>query len=71
MVRFNQRNVIKNVDKTAAIISLLAFMGSIFFLQSNFTGSAISALNQSTSNVFGSGLFILAVAAGIFAFRHA
>jgi tetratricopeptide (TPR) repeat protein len=54
-----------SLEGAVTTASILSFLGSIFFLQSNFTGNAISNLTQTNSNIFGSVLLIIAIVSGL------
>ncbi|MBP7708594.1 hypothetical protein KA107_02820 [Candidatus Pacearchaeota archaeon] len=57
------------LEKTVATASILTLLGSMFFLQSGFTGNAISNLTQTNSNWIGVGLFCVSIVCGIFVIR--
>jgi hypothetical protein len=52
--------------KTSTAALIIGIIGGIFFLTPNFTGNAISDLNQTSTNFIGIGFFILALIAAFF-----
>ncbi len=54
---------------TGKLVSVLALLGSIFFLSTNITGNVISGFAQNTTNAIGAGLFFLGIVVGFFYFK--
>ncbi len=69
ILRHKPEEKMNSLERTTATAGVLTLLGSIFFLQSSFTGNVISNLTQSNSNWIGAGLFLIAIVCGIFALK--
>jgi hypothetical protein len=57
-------------NKAAAVISIISFIGGLFFLSSNITGNTISSLNSSASNIIGVILILIGLIGAFFWFNR-
>jgi hypothetical protein len=56
----------KGLAGKLATITVLGFVGSIFFLSNNMTGNVIGSLNKTSSNWIGVGLLAIGLICGFF-----
>ena len=60
----------KGLEKTAATLALLSFVGATLFISGNITGNAIANLSTETNSVIGVVLFILVLLTGFFLLKR-
>jgi len=60
---------IGELESNVGVVSVVGFLGSLFFIGSSATGNAIANLSNTTSNFIGAGLFLFGIVGALFYFK--